>query len=623
MSRMNVQHGSYTQLNTFNPEPYSYDKNDQFNPLITQKRTHFTRRDCILVVIVIILACVMISVTLALGLPKIKEKRARYFDSSFPISSSILNIYDHSAVLSDGGPCASIGRYILNNNGSAVDAAIATLFCDGTVNPHSMGLGGGFFMTIYNKTTGEAKVIDARETAPSQATPDMFQNNSTLTTIGGLSIAIPGELRGYWLAHQNFGKLNWTFLIEPTIALCKKGFVVGHHLASKIEANREEIIREPSMKELFYNKETDDLYKEGEMIKRPVLAETLRKIASTTGDELYTGELAVSLVNDIQNFGGKITLEDMKNYKPLLKDAIAIPINQDILYSVPPPGSGAVLGLILNILKGYKFTADNMTDLTSAVLNFHRMTEAFKYAYAERTKLGDNEESMKLVTKLISPKYGESIRLNISDKTTFPPEHYGPLLYQVDDHGTAHISVYTNGDAVSVTSSINTQFGSKRRSKSTGIILNDSMDDFSYPNITNYFAIPPSPANSLKPGKRPFSSMCPSILVDKNKNVKMVIGGAGGSLIPTAIAQVMMRVLWFNEDIKMSVDALRLHHQLYPNYLQHEEGFPQIYLDNLKKYGHKIKPTTENTVVLGILKGEDGKIYTNVDYRKGGSSEGF
>ncbi|XP_023220450.1 glutathione hydrolase 1 proenzyme-like isoform X2 [Centruroides sculpturatus] len=617
------QQASYTQLNTFNTELYAFDRNDQFNPLITQKRTHFTRRDCILVVIVIVIACVMIAVTLALGLPKIKEKRERYFDSSFPVSSSILNVYEHSAVLSDGGPCASIGRYILDNNGSAVDAAIATLFCDGAVNPQSMGLGGGFFMTIYNKTTGEAKVIDARETAPSQVTVDMFQNNSTLSLLGGLAIAVPGELRGYWFAHQKFGKLDWNFLINPTIDLCKKGFVVGRHLADKIQLNKDEILKEPSMRELFYNKETDDLFKEGEMIKRPILAETLSKIANTSGDELYTGKLAASLVNDIRNFGGKITLQDMKDYKPLLKDAIAIPLNQDILYTVPTPGSGAILGFILNILRGYNLTADSMKDISSSVLTYHRMAEAFKYAYAERTKFGDDEETNKLISKIISPEYGDSIRANISDTKTFPPEHYGPVIYQVEDHGTAHLSVFANGDAVSVTSSINTQFGSKRRSNSTGIILNNSMDDFSYPNKTNYFGLPSSPANFLKPGKRPLSSMSPSVLVDKSKNVKMVIGGAGGALIPTAMAQVMVRTLWLKESLKKSVDALRLHHQLYPNYLQYEDGFPQIFLDNLKKYGHKTKPTSEGTVVLGIVKGDDGKIYTNVDHRKGGSSRGF
>ncbi|XP_015913696.1 scoloptoxin SSD14 isoform X2 [Parasteatoda tepidariorum] len=610
------------------PDFYTYGT-IKYEPLEPKpNRCICSRRDTILVGVVLTLAFVLITTSLVLGLPQIEVNRERYLDTSFQASSSPLLTYQSAALLTDGQPCAPIGKNVLQNGGSAVDAAISMLFCGCVVNPQSMGLGGGFLMVIYNKETKTSTVIDARETAPSQSHKDMFLGNKTLSQEGGLSIAIPGELRGYKLAHDKYGKLPWKTLVEPSVKLSKEGFPVSNHLARKLQFLKNRILSDASMRGEFYNNETNDLYKENEILKRAKFAETLQKIADQGAEVLYTGELQKQFLQDIADCGGIITESDLLNYKPLMKPTIEMPLLDSDglkLYTVPPPGSGLILTLILNILSHYNMSAKDFESRDNAVLQYHRMVEAFKFGFAHRTQLGDDSFAniSQVLSHLKSPSYAKSIFEQISDDTTFPPAHYKPEMEMVADEGTAHVSVLApNGDAVSVTSTVNTYFGSLCRSPSTGIILNNGMDDFSSPNIVSYYGVPPSPANDISPGKRPLSSMCPTIIVDKEGEVKMVVGAAGGTRIITASAQGVIRTLWLSEDIKMATDAPRLHHQLFPNAVQYESGFPEIYRDKLKEYGHEVLEDTKDSEFFGIVK-QDGKIKTNLDFRKGGSAEGF
>ncbi|GFS58532.1 glutathione hydrolase 1 proenzyme [Trichonephila inaurata madagascariensis] len=202
----------------------------------------------------------------------------------------------------------------------------------------------------------------------------------------------------------------------------------------------------------------------------------------------------------------------------------------------------------------------------------HRIIETFKFAYARRMELEDSDsEDMKKVDE-----YG-SFQKRIDDERTYSPDHYGVNVTVHEDHGTAHVSIIApNGDAVSVTSTVNAYFGSMVLSPSTGILLNNEMDDFSSPNITNSFDIPPTHKNHVKPGRRPFSSMSPAIITDSNGDVKLALGGNGGTQITTSIAQIIIRTLWFDEDIKKAIDAPRFHHQLIPNYIEYEERFPKV-----------------------------------------------
>ncbi|KAK8740381.1 hypothetical protein OTU49_002886 [Cherax quadricarinatus] len=559
-----------------------------------------------------------------------------------PPSPSLLGEFDIAAVSADGQPCAQIATDILQKNGSAADATVAGLFCVGVINTQSMGLGGGFLLTYYERATGKAYSLNARESAAAAAYEDMYHGNEILmenakgrwwadkkpSLQGGLAVAVPGELRGYRQLYERFGgKIPWAELIEPTIKLCEDGHIVNWHMARALKLNELLIMNEPSMS-VFINPDTGTVYEEGDTLTRPQLAKTLREIQSDP-DALYTGQLADKLIQDIQSFDGIITIEDLQNYRPLWKDAVNVSIQHGnyTLYSVPPPGSGLLLGFILNILDEYNITPESMNE-ENFIVTHQRITEAFKWAYAKRTELGDADfvDMTELTHNLTSDAFAKSIRSQIKDNRTFQdPEHYGAVTAVDNDHGTAQFSLLApNGDAVSVTSTINLYFGAGIRSVQTGIVFNDEMDDFSAPNITSYFGIPPSPANFIKAGKRPLSSMCPSVLVDADGNVRLVAGAAGGTKIPSAVAWVLLRNLWLNEDIKKAVDARRIHHQLFPMKFSYEEGTLPDIVDGMQKIGHETEMFgVGGSVVCAISHENNEKIYANSDFRKAGEVDGF
>ncbi|GFG33537.1 hypothetical protein Cfor_03444 [Coptotermes formosanus] len=535
--------------------------------------------------------------------------------SPLPPSDSELGIYWNAAVATNGD--------ILMKNGSAVEAAIAALFCEGVVCLQSMGLGGGFLMTIYKRDTGEVQTLNAREVAPKAATETMFNGNSTLSTVGGLSVAVPGELMGYWEAYEKYksGNVEWRELVQPTIDLCREGIIVTPYLARLLEQKEEDIKRSVTLSEILINNDTKSVWKEGDKYKRLKLAETLELIRDFGASVLYNGTLTESFVKDIQDLGGIITEEDMNEYQVRWTAPVTAHLANNItMYSVPPPGSGVILALILNILNGMVPHENNVT-------TYQRITEAFKYGFGKRTQLGDPDfvDISKLLTQLTSKDYAEAVRKNISDYVTWQdPKHYGAEVMVPDDHGTAQISVLApNGDAVSVTSTINIYFGAMVQSTSTGIILNDEMDDFSAPNITSYYDIPPSPNNYIEPKKRPLSSMVPSIFIDGNGDVQLVTGAAGGTKITTATALVAMHVLWFNRNIKEAIDAPRFHHQLFPMHLQYEYGVLQQIIHGLQEIGHDTERLeTAGSTVTGIAR-KGGRIYASMDFRRGGITAGF
>ncbi|KAK3853171.1 hypothetical protein Pcinc_040274 [Petrolisthes cinctipes] len=415
----------------------------------------------------------------------------------------------------------------------------------------------------------------------------MYHGNASLMTKGGLAVGVPGEVRGYRALYERFGgRVAWGDLIAPTLKLCEEGHRVNWHMARALLMNAEAIKNEPSMS-VFLDPTTGDVYKEGDTLKRPQLAQTLRTL-QTDPDALYTGQLADRLAQDIQSYDGIITQQDLMSYTAEWKEAINVSLtNGDYhMYSIEPPGSGLILGFILNILDGYLLTEDSVSGGESSVLTHHRITEAFKWAYAKRTELGDADfvDMTELKKNLTSDAFADAIRLLITDNRTFQDaEHYGAVTAQRDNHGTAQFSLLApNGDAVSVTSTINLYFGAGFRSVQTGIVLNDEMDDFSAPNITNYFGIPPSPANFIRPGKRPLSSMCPAVFVDSSGSVRLITGAAGGTKISSGTAWSSLRNLWFGEDIKEAIDARRIHHQLFPMTLGYEEGIVNVSLSNNK-----------------------------------------
>ncbi|KAB0792869.1 hypothetical protein PPYR_14828 [Photinus pyralis] len=523
-------------------------------------------------------------------------------------------------VVSNAPHCGAVGRDLMAQGGSAVDAAIGTLLCEGVAIPHCMGIGGGFLMTVYDRETKTVHTLNARETAPAAATVNMFGGNAALASKGGLSVAVPGEIRGYWEAHQRYGKLPWAELFKPSIKFARHGYEVTPFMASVFKQEEAQLQGDVGLRDIFINPKTNKPYTVGQFIRNEKLAETLEIVAEQGESALYDGVLTKAFVEDIQNLGGIITEEDMRSYRPLWGAPISTTLpNQHTLYSVAPPGSGAILILILNMLNGLLDVKNIET-----VENWHRIIESFKFGYGRRTEMGDPNfvPSMKsFISNITSKETAAFLRSQISDDTTFGnPVHYGAKVQQVNIHGTANMVVMgSNGDAVAVTSTINQNFGAGRVSLSTGIILNDEMDDFSAPNVTNYYGMPPCEANFITPGKRPVSSMAPSIVLDKHGEVALVVGAAGGTKITLTTALVTLRNIFFKESVPKAVASKRLLHQLFPMHIMAEPGFNEDILEGLAALGHIIKESKPDgfSAVTAIGK-RNGKVKGSFDPRRGG-----
>jgi gamma-glutamyltranspeptidase/glutathione hydrolase/leukotriene-C4 hydrolase len=542
--------------------------------------------------------------------------------------------YQNAAVSCDAPLCSEIGKSMLQRGGSVVDAGIAALLCMGVINSQSMGVGGGFLAVFYNATEKKSYVLNARERAPAAAHQDMFKGNPEAAATGGLAVAVPGEIMGYWELHQKAGKLNWSDLFQPTIKICNEGFLVTNHTAGALNSTSALIKKAPSMSEIFVNNKTGEVFKLGDTLYRKKLAETFQRIAKNGVNEFYTGETAKMLVEDLQELGGIMTEDDLKNYTADWLEPLMMEISGGnyTLHAVPPPGSGVLMAFMMKVLDGYLLNPSSFRTRQESVVTYQRITEAFKHAYAKRTELGDpfDEEVREIVERLVSnltsDSYVEDIRTKIQDdQTNNTYEYYGAEFYQPDDHGTSHISVIgSNGDALAITSTVNLYFGARIRSVRTGIIYNDEMDDFSAPNITNSFGVPPSPNNFIRPRKRPLSSMTPAIFTDREGNVRLALGTAGGTKITTSTTWVAMRNIWFEENIKDAIDFPRLHHQLYPMTLQVEQGFSTDLVDGLKEIGHETQMLSiAGSVTCGIARYSNGTIIANSDYRKGGTVAGY
>eukprot|EP00106_Octopus_bimaculoides_P018946 XP_014786388.1 PREDICTED: gamma-glutamyltranspeptidase 1-like [Octopus bimaculoides] len=543
-----------------------------------------------LVLVGVLVLAAVVAVTVYFGL-----KNANGDETPTDPCPDLTGTFIDTAIASDAhSNCAEIGVDILRQNGTAVDAAIATILCVGLINFQSCGIGGGHVMTVYIRKDKNFTSILGREVAPGFATEDMYDHGAS-SRYGNNPLASTESQHRHRFAQKH------------ACFMCKCLFYL-------------------SIRNFLWNNETNDWFKAGEIIKNPKLGDTLEKIAEGGVDAFYDSSLTKDIVADIKDSGGNITLEDLKNYTARVENAVHFTLSSGhTIYSTRLPSSGPVLLYILNILDGYNYTVNKINDKDKATA-YHRMIEAFKFAYAARSRMGDKEfvaNMTELVQNITDRGYGDEIRSRINDSRTFNYSYYGPAFTIRDYIGTSHLCLLgPNGDAVSMTSTVNSYFGSKVLGKRTGIVFNDEMDDFSTPNKTNEFGIPSSKTNYIAPGKMPMSSMSPAIIVDQNGDVISVLGASGGSRITTGTAYVFAESMWFNKSLAKSISFPRLHHQLIPPYIEMEKNFPQDITEKLKEMGHKIhKISIANSRVQGILVKD--KIHAAADRRKCGSVDGW
>ncbi|XP_032221522.2 glutathione hydrolase 1 proenzyme [Nematostella vectensis] len=534
----------------------------------------------------------------------------------------------HAAVSSDVKECSDIGLDLMKRGGSAVDAAIGALLCVGLMNPESCGIGGGGFMLIVPPRK-KGEVIDFRETAPGKASEGMHKGNEELAATGGLAVAVPGELRGYEIAHKKYGKLKWAELFAPTIKLARDGFQVSAHTVKVLKNPKVEMRLKNGSPRLFKMLTPNGtLPKVGDMIRNKELADTLEIIAREGPDAFYTGDIAQSIVKTVQGSNdGVITLDDLKNYKALEKDGLNSTYEGYQITTIPLPGSGPVLFSALNILEQFQFSkADKGKNET-----YQYIVEALKFAYAQRTHLGDpadpaNAHMQNVTNAMLSKKLAAKLRKKIFANQTFPPSYYGPFFDAAESHGTAHLSVVgPDGELVSVTSTINGYFGSYLMTD-TGIILNNEMDDFSSPGITNQFGIKPAKANYIRPGKRPLSSMVPVVVRHKQDpcTYRLALGGSGGTRITTAVLQTLINILSFGNSLSEAVERPRVHHQFSPDVVEAEgERFAKYddthVISYLRQIGHKVNTTGFPVADVNVAENYHGTMRSHSDSRRDGS----
>ncbi|VVB09758.1 unnamed protein product [Arabis nemorensis] len=539
------------------------------------------------------------------------------------------------AVATDDGRCSVIGMSVLREGGNAIDASVAAALCLGVVSPASSGIGGGAF-TVVKIAGGKAIAYDSRETAPLKATENMYGGNADLKKKGALSVGVPGEVAGLFTAWKQHGKLPWKRLVRPAAKLAA-GFRISKYLYMQMNTTRGDILADKGLSDLFVT--NGELKKAGTIIRNTKLALTLKQIARYGPKAFYNGTVGINLAKDIRKFGGIITLKDLQSYRVKVKKPLSADILGYRLLGMPPPSSGgAAMMLVLNILSQYEIPSG-----VSGPLGVHRLIEALKHAFAVRMNLGDPDfvaEVPKVVSDMLSLKLAQDLKRKINDDKTFDPKFYGGKWSQIDDHGTSHLSIIDQErNAVSMTSTINGYFGAVMLSPSTGIVLNNEMDDFSIPMKSNgnLNVPPPAPANFIRPGKRPLSSMSPTIVL-KDGKVKAAVGASGGANIIAGTTEVFMNHFFLKMDPLSSVLAPRIYHQLIPNRVTYE-NWTTVFNDHfeipketrvvLEKKGHVLTPIAGGTIAQFIVQesgghsGEMSKLVAVSDPRKGGFPSGY
>jgi gamma-glutamyltranspeptidase / glutathione hydrolase len=529
-------------------------------------------------------------------------------------------------------PLASqAGLAMLEQEGNAVDAAVAATLAISVVEPFSAGIGGGGFLLLRLADTNEIKALDFREKAPLTATRDLYLDNQGqvkpgASTDGHLAVAVPGTVAGLFEVHQKYGQLPWSQVVQPAITLAEKGVTVSDRLADAIQSRQDTFSRNPAARQIFLPQ--GQVPQAGTQLVQRDLAQTLKTLVKDP-QSLYTGTTAAAIAKDMADNGGLVTLKDLQTYKPTWRNPVCGQFRQSQVCSMPPPSSGGVH--LLQILQ--MIEEQNFKDRWHNPDVLHVMIEAMKIAYADRAiYLGDPDFVSVPTAELISPAYAHRRRLEIRQRSRSAAEVKAadPKVLELirqpqESHDTSHLTVVDKErNAVSLTFTINLGFGAGVVAAGTGIVLNNEMDDFAAaPDVPNAFGLVGGEANAIAPSKVPLSSMTPTI-VTKGDQLTLATGSPGGSTIITTVLQVLLNVLVYGQDAEQAVASPRLHHQWRPEELMIERwGFDDATVQNLQQRGHQIRIGSDWGNANLILVKPDGSLEGAADPRGEGAASGY
>jgi len=531
----------------------------------------------------------------------------------------------NAMVVSAREEASALGLSVMAKGGNAFDAMFATELALAVVYPYAGNLGGGGFM-VYRLNDGTTGSLDYREMAPAAAHRDMFldslgHHDSALSTVGGLSVGVPGTIKGIFAAHKKFGLLPIQDLIDPVIALAEKGYVITDKQSARLAQYRE-VIRETSGTESLYTK----VISAGDTIKNIALAKTLKQLRDQGEQAFYRGAMATHMSQFIQAKGGVIQVEDFENYQVYWRDPIAFNYEDLEIISMGPPSSGGIcLAQIMGMLEPY-----DLEELGhNSALYAQHLTEAERRAYADRSHyLGDPDFVNIPTQQLLSPAYLAEKMTSFSTKTATLSGaiSHGNIVGHESDETTHYSIVDPMGNAVSVTTTINGAYGSKLFDSELGFFYNNEMDDFSAkPGSPNMFGLIGGEANAIAPGKRMLSSMTPTIVLKKGQ-LWQVLGTPGGSTIITTVLQIILNTQHFNMGMQEAVNQPRMHHQWLPDVLQFEyDGFSEDLLDTLNQKGYKTLKKAHRIIgkVDAIMRHSDGLLEAGADPRGDDTARGF
>lgn len=536
-------------------------------------------------------------------------------------------------VVSTDAYASAVGSAVLREGGNAFDAAVATALALAVVNPEAGNIGGGGFM-VARLADGTNVALDFRERAPASASRDMFIDESGDLTdgsrVGHRAVGVPGSVAGLWTLHERFGSKPWSEVVNPAIGLAE-GFVVRSRQARSFAAHSEEFSQYPQTAEIFLGE--DGLPPEvGDTLVQGDLARTLRRIQENGRDGFYLGETAWLIASEMVRGGGLITTDDLAGYEAAWRDPVTVDYRDHTIISMPPSSSGGVtIAAMATILEGYDLAGIPWHSPRMV----HLLAEAWKRAYADRNEyLGDPDFVSIPVARLVSKEYGAERSSAISLETATPSAEVAPGLGRFErEHETTHLSVVDSaGNAVSITTTINSFYGIKAVVDGAGFFLNNEMDDFAaLPGTPNMFGLVQGEANAIEPGKRMLSAMTPTIVTRPDGSLFCVLGTPGGATIITNVFQNLVNLIDYEMTLVEAVRVPRIHHQHLPDVIQYERNsLSAETVAALEAMGHTVRERYDRESlyphigdIQAILVREDGVLEGVSDPRRGGAAVGY